>query len=304
MGISMKNSPSLGMRIVRWLLPYIRPTSLRDVNKLRANYASRAYPGPAPVTAWLKRNCEVWTAQVAGGNVITLAPRGGRSDLRIFYLHGGAFVNSLVGPHWDIVRKLVEATGATVTVPIYPLAPENDHHDAWRFVDAAYDRLIAEAGPARIAVGGDSAGGNFALSLTVRRRDVGLALPDCVFLFAPWLDLSLADPAARAIEPDDPMLAVDPLRLCGQWWAGDVDPVDPRLSPLYADLSGLPPIAIYQGTHDILLPDVRSFVQRAEREGADVTYFEYPGAFHVFMGGTFLSEARDVYRHLATFLAR
>lgn len=298
-----RSTASLGMRIVRWLLPYIRPTALRDLAKLEATYRQRDYPQPAPVSSWLQKNCAVSTAELPDGRVITLAPRTGGSGLQIFYLHGGAFVNSLIAPHWDILRKIIEATGATVTVPIYPLAPERDHRDGWRFVDAAFDQLVEKAGASPIAIGGDSAGGNFALSLAVRRRDAGLSLPGRIFLFAPWLDLSLADPAARDLEADDPLLAVDPIRICGQWWANGASTTDPALSPLYASAAGLPPIAIFQGTHDILFPDVRSFVQRAEREGADIAYFEYPGAFHVFMGAPFLSEARDVYRRLGKFLA-
>ncbi len=98
------------------------------------------------------------------------------------------------------------------------------------------------------------------------------------------------------------MLAVDGVRECGSWWAGPLDARSPHLSPLYADLAGLPSTAYFQGTHDILVVDARSFASKAEAAGMDLRYFEYPGAFHVFMGATFTPEARDVFRHVATFL--
>lgn len=124
-------------------------------------------------------------------------------------------------------------------------------------------------------------------------------MPGRIILFSPWLDLTLADPEARKLETKDVMLAVDTLRMCGAWWAGEDDPRLPRLSPLYADLKGLPPIELYQGTNDIFVVNARTFVKKVEAAGGAIHYGEYPGAFHVFVGATFTPEAKDVFNRIA-----
>jgi acetyl esterase/lipase len=218
------------------------------------------------------------------------------------YLHGGGYIFPLMRPHWTIIRALIEATGAAVTVPLYPLAPEHDHRPSWAMVDAVYEELLRTGAGARLALAGDSAGANLALSLAIRRRAAGAPLPDRLILFSPWLDLTLSDPAARQVEPRDGILAVDGAIQCGRWWVAEKDPRLPEFSPLYAGLAGLPPMAVFQGTHDIFVADARSFQARAAAQGADLQYFEYEGGFHVFMGARNTRESRDVYRRVAGFL--
>ena len=117
-------------------------------------------------------------------------------------------------------------------------------------------------------------------------------------LFAPWLDLTLTDPAIRDVEKRDVMLPVDTLRMSGEWWAGGEDARQPWLSPFYGDLTQLSPIDIFQGTDDIFIVDARAFYQRALALGADVQLYETPGGFHVFMGALWIPEAQDVFRQV------
>ena len=238
-----------------------------------------------------------------GQTVVTLKQRSGRSEQHILYLHGGAYFSPMLAAHWSIIGALIQATGASVTVPLYALAPENDYQRGTALVDAVYGQLEEQHPGERIVVAGDSSGGNFALNLVLRRRDGGQTLPDRLILFAPWLDLAMRDERATVMETEDVMLGVAGLRLCGRWWAGDLDPGSPQFSPQVADLSGLPPIALFQGDRDIFVIDARTFVDRCRAAEVDCRYYEYPGAFHVFMGVTFLPETRDVFRIIASFMS-
>jgi acetyl esterase/lipase len=278
------------------------PNKYVDVDQLKALMVGRKPPKNADPPAGFAAHCHLRHWNVDGYAVITVTPRAGASAWNLMYLHGGGYIFPLMPPHWTIIRALVEATGAAVTVPLYPLAPEHDHRPAWAMVDAVYDELL-QAGPGkRLALAGDSAGANFALSVAIRRRNAGATLPDRLILFSPWLDLTLSDPAAREVERRDGILAVDGAIQCGRWWAAEQDPRLPEFSPLFADLAGLPAMALFQGTNDIFVVDARSFKARATAQGAGLHYFEYEGAFHVFMGARSTRESRDVYRRVAGFL--
>lgn len=262
--------------------------------------ANRQYPSAAQMPSQLRSACIVDEWEFDGQKVLTLTPKYGHfRGGRIIYLHGGAYINPLMKAHWDIIAALIDVTGFSVTVPFYALAPENDARRGMLLVDAVYERVLAKWPGERIIVAGDSAGGNFALTLAIRRRDAGLVLPDRLVLFSPWLDLGLSDSRAYALEEKDIMLRVDALRECGKWWAGLEDPSSAHMSPLYANLSGLPPISLFQGDYDIFVIDARTFSAKATFAGVELVYEEYPGAFHVFVAATFTREAKHAFQSIA-----
>lgn len=267
-----------------------------DAAATAEKYRRRAYPAPPPVPRALRARCDVREELVQGRQVFTLTPRFGRSSAHIIYTHGGGFVNALTGPHWWIVRQLAEKTGAAVTVPIYPLAPEHTYRATYSLLEEVYRSVTAETPADRVALCGDSAGGGLALGQALHYRDLGLPPPGLVILFSPWLDITMSNPGAAAAEKDDAMLALPGLVEAGRWWAGGDDPRSPHLSPLFGDLSGLPPIEVFQGTHDVFVPDARLLKERVTAAGGDILLHEYPGAFHVFVGATFTPEARDAFR--------
>lgn len=271
--------------------------------RLRTQLEQRAYPAPAPPPARLERRRHVETQRVNGHLVYTVAPSH-KPAAQLLYTHGGAFVHSLQTVHWDIIGKLVEHTGARVTVPIYPLAPEHSYRETFPLLDAVYRRVLTDANGQPVILCGDSAGGTLALAQAQSCRDQNLRAPDRVVLFSPWLDLALSNPAAATIEPRDPVLGVEGLRVCGKWWAGGDDPRLPFLSPLCGELSGLPPIDIFQGTADIFLPDTRVLRDKVTAAGGEIQLYEYPDAFHAFIATTALPEAADVFARLAAALGR
>ncbi len=109
----------------------------------------------------------------------------------------------------------------------------------------------------------------------------------------------MSNPAAAALEKRDILLGIQVLVMCGQWWAGGEDVRDPLLSPLFGDLSNLPPVDIFQGTEDLLTPDVRLLEEKISQAGGDVNLYEYTGAGHVFVGATFTPEAGHVFKRIA-----
>lgn len=292
-----KTHMSVSLSCARFLMG-LAPKNLGDELKLREQLLNRDVPQAAPIPNALRSSCQIEERVHHGQRVVTLTPRTGRRDLHVLYLHGGAYVNSLLRAHWSIIGAVISATGATVTVPLYALAPEKDYRVGTTLIDAVFDSIVSARNSEKVVVMGDSAGGNAALTLALRRRDNGLSLPDHLFLFAPWLDLSLGDDEMKGLESRDIMLGVNGLRECGRMWAGDISPSAPSMSPLYADLQGMPPISIFQGDRDIFVVDARKFAVKARAAGVALDYHEYSGGFHVFMGLTFLPEAKDVFRRV------
>ncbi|WP_165938381.1 alpha/beta hydrolase fold domain-containing protein [Parafrankia sp. BMG5.11] len=300
--LARRGEGSLRMRLAASVIRS-RGKPLARLDEFRAAVERRKPPSPAPLPKKLAGRFTVRDQRISTSRVVTLTPKSSPIRCTIIYLHGGAYVNDLVKPHWDIIAALSSAAGATMVVPIYPLAPERTNEDAFALLEAVYRQVLDVTSASNIVLAGDSAGGGLALALAVELRDKALPLPARLVLFAPWLDLTLADPAAREVESSDVMLTVDALRLCGKWWAGMADARAPRFSPLYGDLKGLPPIDIYQGSQDLLVADARSFVTKAQAAGNQISYREYPGGFHVFMAATFVPEAKDVFRRVGLTLS-
>jgi acetyl esterase/lipase len=145
-----------------------------------------------------------------------------------------------------------------------------------------------------------------ALALALRLAKTGGAMPGKLALFAPWLDLTLADPAIAAIEPHDVMLKIGTLRACGEIVAGARDPANAEVSPLYSaaeDIALLPPTRIWTGRHDLFIVDSRTFLGKLRAAGVDARLYEYEAAPHVFMAVTPTREAKDVFALLREFIA-
>lgn len=275
-----------------------QPGAAFDTTENQRAYIGRKYPSPAPVSRSLRKSCEVSEAKVQGQTVYTCTPRRGASGWHIVYTHGGSFVNALMAFHWDIIEALIEATGATVTVPIYPLAPEHHYTEALHQLEEVYRSLLPKVSPAQIILCGDASGGNLALSQALYYRERGLPLPGRILLFSPWLDVTLSSPALQGLDPND-VMRVDILRQEGLWWAGSTDPKAPLLSPIFGDLRGLPPIQVYQGTRDLFLPDARKLRALVTAQGGSLKYHETPGGAQVFMGATSSPEAKQVFQQIA-----
>ncbi|MFF7385454.1 alpha/beta hydrolase fold domain-containing protein [Streptomyces griseoluteus] len=256
-------------------------------------------PPDAPVPESLRRRCLVSTGTVDGHEVITLTPRAGATGTEVIYLHGGVYVRPLVSAHWRIIEALIRRTGATFVVPLYGLAPRHTADDAYRFLDTVYATVVQRAGNHPVLLAGDSCGAGLSVGLAIRCRNEGLRPPAGLILFSPWLDVTMTNPGIPALTPLDPMLAPAGFIAAGRDWAGGRDVTDPLVSPLQDTLENLPPITVYQGGHDILLPDAEKFTTKARAAGTPVDLRVWPTAFHVFVGAGWTPEARQALRDAA-----
>ena len=293
--------PSLRMRLGEWMISK-QPSEFKDAAKIKASVPTRKPPVDAPMPENFHRKFTVENWEAEGQKVVTVHPKAGKGEWHIIYFHGGGYLMPMFKEHWPLIEAMVYATGASVTVPLYHVIPEHDYHPANKQADAVYEKIAAEWGDERIALCGDSAGGNMTLALALQRRDAGKSLPARLIPFAPWLDMGMKDPAARDVQPKDIMLDIDSIKVLGEWWAGDRGIDDPIASPLYCDPTGLPPMAIFQGRHDVFLPDARTFATKAHAAGVPTKLYEYEGGPHVYMALTFTRESKDTLRLVKDFL--
>ena len=240
---------------------------------------ARAKGPSAPPTA-ITRKHTVSTSRDHGFDVHRVSTGGAGTGVSVIYLHGGAYTSEIVRQHWALIAHLAGRTGHDVLVPIYGLAPAFHGLQALEFVTRVIGAEVARG--RRCYLVGDSAGGGLALLAAQAAGAAGAAGGVVgVTAIAPWLDLSISNPAVDAVEPLDPWLMRPGLRPIAAAWAGDVPLRDPRLSPIFGDLSVLPPLQILVGTRDITLPDCRLLRDRLPAT-VPLTYHEQDGAVHVY----------------------
>lgn len=262
---------------------------LRDA--LRANAADPDLP-PAELRARMDANSAnmyvspevtVEPATIAGIGAERLDPPGDPGGRTVLYLHGGGYcVGSLLSVR-GLGAGIALASDAVVIDLDYRLAPEHPCPAAIEDALAAYDSLLTDGvDPARLAIGGDSAGGGLAVATLIAIRDTGRPLPAAGFGISPWLDLELRGASVDGNAHLDPMVTRKQLEKFAGWYAGDLSRDDPRLSPVLADLTGLPPLLMQVGTAEALLDDVLRFTDVAREAGVDISCEQWPGMIHVW----------------------
>lgn len=229
---------------------------------------------------------------------------GSRADRVVLYLHGGGYVAGSPRSHRALTAALSRSARARVLALDYRLAPEHPFPAALDDACAAFAWLIGQGLSARrIAVGGDSAGGGLSAALLVRLRDEGQPLPGAGFLLSPWTDLAATGESVRSKAALDPMLVGD-IAAYGSFYVGPGgDPFHPLISPLHADLRGLPPLLIQVGTHEVLHDDSVRLARRLREAEGKVVLEVWDGMIHVFQAFPgFLPEARRAIARIGEFL--
>lgn len=225
----------------------------------------------------------------------------------IFHIHGGAFFLGGLDSHRGLMCDLVRATGAQVIHLNYPLAPEQVFPSALNTLQAAYLEALEQGiAPKNITLSGDSCGGNLALALCLKLRDENLPLPNGLILLSPWLDLSLSGASIRRNAKHDALLSEQLLRDGVKYYLNDNASVDePYVSPLFANLKGLPEILIHVGSKEILLDDAKRFKKAADRADVDCTLTIYSGMWHNFhMFNHWITPAKKALKDITKFVDR
>jgi monoterpene epsilon-lactone hydrolase len=231
---------------------------------------------------------DVRAGELGGRPVEVIAPRHGDASRRVLYLHGGGFTIGSMRTHRALATHLAAASGATVHLLDYRLAPEHPFPAATDDALAAYRALLASGvDPGRLALTGDSAGGWLALTTALQLRNAGEPLPAVLGLISPWLDLSGRSHAHRT----DAMLQPAWLRRCADAFAATGP------GPLDADLAGLPPMVVHVGSEEILLPDAVALARTARAAGVPVELRRLDGLWHVAHASAGLVAASTVAVH-------
>lgn len=223
----------------------------------------------------------------------------------ILYLHGGGYALGSIDAHRAFLARLTSATRTRVLAIDYRLAPEHPFPAALEDAMVAYLWLTSQGvDPAQIIIAGDSAGGGLTLAMLVALRNDGKPLPAGAVSISPWTDLALTGASIQGKANADPVLDADDLAIYARYYAGERDMTSPLISPLYADLTGLPPLLIQVGADEVLLDDAVRCADRARAAGVEVTLEVWDGMFHVFQMLPFLRETKEAMEQIAAFASQ
>jgi acetyl esterase/lipase len=216
-------------------------------------------------------------------------PRG-----TIFHIHGGGFALGSAAGSVGLASSLARKTGMRAASVDYRLAPEHPYPAALRDVTAAYRALVEQAGSAgHIVVSGESAGGNLAVELLIAGQAEGLTMPAAALLMSPMTDLTATGGSYASKADADPAISVQAIRTRAADYLDGTDPSDPLVSPIFADLSGLPPLLIQAGSHEVLLDDATRLTAKAAADDVAVIMDITPGVPHVFQAFAALLDEGD-----------
>jgi epsilon-lactone hydrolase len=269
------------------------------VTQMRSDWDAAFGDSTAPV------KCERVSAGGVDGEWIS--PAHAPEDKAILYFHGGGFRIGSVSSHRDLIAQIALASGCRVLAINYRLAPEHRFPAALDDALAAYDWMLGRGlEPGNVAFAGDSAGGNLVLAAMLALRGRRLPLPVSAVLMSPWTDLAATGASYVSRAEADPIHQRSMiLALAKNYLGGQGDPYDPLVSPLYADLRGLPPLLIQVGDRETVLDDSVMFADMARAAGVDVDLQVWDGMIHVFqMFGAELPEAHQAISSIAEFLNR
>ena len=233
-------------------------------------------------------------------------PEAPRPHRAILYLHGGAYIAGSAQAFRHLAGQIAARSRAVAFVPDYRLAPGQPFPAAFNDAYAAYRGLLKPL-TRGVAVVGDSAGGGLALALIAALAadapESGLLAPCGGAVMSPWTDLALTGSSLVDRADADPFLTRDSLAQAAARYLAGADARTPRASPVYGDLSGLPPLSVHTGMDEILLDDSRRYARQARAANVDIALHLWDGMPHVFPStvGT-LNAAREALDAMGTFL--
>jgi monoterpene epsilon-lactone hydrolase len=295
--------PSLQSYLFRWIIQYYFAPRYRRAGESIAEWRklmdlslkSQRIPAGAQIEPVLVQDTAAeWVCSPSASD-----------ERAALYLHGGAFVMGSPATHRELAARLSAAAGARMLVLDYRLSPEHPFPAAMQDAVSAYCWLLNEGyRPEQLAIGGDSAGGGLALQSLIALREAGNPLPAAGFFMSPvtdWVHFDGESYTTRA--GADPWITEAMCRFTAAAYVGDNDPQTPLLYPAAIDLSGLPPLCIHVGDHEVLLTDSARLAERARVAGVEVEFKVWQGMTHVFqVGASFVPEAQRSLEEIGRFI--
>ena len=234
-----------------------------------------------------------------------LVPPQASPGCGIVYLHGGAYCQGSLVTHRGLGTRLALATGSSVFMVDYRLAPEHPFPAALDDAMAVCSALHREQPRFRYVLAGDSAGGGLAVAASFRMRDADLPPPAALLLVCPWLDLHALETAGPMDQVPDVTKSRKGLHRLAQLYYGTHDPRHPLISPLHGDLSTLPPTLVFAAEHDAVGPEAQRFCAKAVDQGASVECRIGREMLHVWpLFAGYLPEADEAVAGMARFVCR
>lgn len=224
-------------------------------------------------------------------------------DAVLVFLHGGGFVACSIASHRDRAGRIALAAACDGMIVDYRLAPEHPFPSALEDALAVCRAVQRSGHPLLLA--GDGAGAGLALSAALALRDAGDDLPLGIVAISPWCDLTLSAPSLSTRLDRDPFAHLDDLPASVEAYLVGHDPSDPLVSPLFADLGGLPPLLVQVGSDEAIFDDARRLAERAAAAGVPTVFEEWIGMFHTWHAYPGALEAADrAIDHVGAFLSR
>ncbi|MBZ9978379.1 alpha/beta hydrolase [Mesorhizobium sp. BR-1-1-10] len=241
----------------------------------------------------------------AGGvPAMWIVPKGADEQRVLFYAHGGGFIGGSIYTHRKLVGHLAKAVGCRALLYDYPLAHQAKHPAQLEAASSAWDWLVDQGlDPKRIVIAGDSCGAVPTYGVLQRLRAQRRPLPVATLIISGWFDMALTGASYETNRDKDPAFAREAVDWLAANFIGDADRRDPEVSPLYADLSGFPPVFLQAGADETLVDESRMFAERARQAGVETRLDVFDGMLHSFqmMAGR-APEADDAIARFAAWV--
>lgn len=269
------------LRHSHWLRFRLKPEPIHDSVESVLKFREKVSKTPS-MFGKLPDTMEVLPVNIGDVYAEWMQPVGYDQQKTILYFHGGGYVSGNCEAHHPHVAKVVTGSGIRALLFEYRLAPEHPFPGAIDDAVAAYQYLLDQNVPAeQIVFMGDSAGGGLCLATLVALKDKGITLPAAAVALSPWTDLACTGESYRTnaktcLSPEGSWTVFS------KYYVADSDPTHPWISPLYGDLTGLPPLSIYVGSDEILRDDSVRFAEKAQSAGVDVSLTIGEGLFHCY----------------------
>ena len=257
----------------------------------------------------IKPCCEAVPVSADGIYALWMTAEGADPNKRLLYLHGGGYILGSVRGYQGLASYISSATGASVLLIDYRLAPEDKFPACIEDVKTAFNWML-ENGPAgsspanKTYIAGDSAGGGLSLASTLAMRDEGLSLPDGVIALSPWTELEPTSSSFEDNKETDPFLSREGITgMADTYVNSPEEKTNPLASPLFASFKDFPDLLIQVGSREMLLDDSKRVAQKAKEEGCQVDLQVWEDMVHVWQGyAPFLPEALEALKSIGKFI--
>lgn len=268
--------------LITWIVWWTYKGSFQSAEGLHARI-KRERPLKHNPPEHLRKRFIIEEREQRGFAIFDVSPKSETpSKARVLYLHGGAFLFGPTPIHWEFVALLAERLQAVVSVARYPLGPDYKLLDMYDVLQPLHDEMAAAQVDTPFFLMGDSAGGTLSLALSQLALKAKKPVAKRVVLITPCMDCTLSNPDVQKVLPNDPWMDVPGILEIPRIICPELDPRDPRASPIYGDLDGLPPMLVFAAGRDLLSPDAKRFVELAKAKGREVELVEGEGMVHVW----------------------